>query len=371
MEGKSNIKKHSIYNLIMYLVGGASVFVILYGIRELASIINPILLAIVITMSVLPIHSYLVKHKVNNWLSLIITILIVVGILGVVLFTVFISITKMSVDVPLYASQFSDQISQSLSSESLQNWGVNFGSIQNIVPYVGQVISVAINFITQFGITLLIFVFMFMVAISFKRSAQRDLKISNETLDKISKITRDVRQYVSTLTFMNILVGVGNVILLMILGIPYAVLWGILSWFMGYIPAIGFVIALIPPVILGYIYQGPATAVIIALGYIIINGGVQNLIQPKVMGDRLKMSPVVVFISIFFWGYLLGAIGVLLCIPLTLIVIMILENVDSTRWIAALMRYDGSSRRKDQKQAVKKVQKFADKINPFEGKGHK
>lgn len=354
MQEGSKIKKHSIYNLIMYLVGGASVFIILYGIRELSSIINPILLAIVITMTVLPIHTYLVKHKVNSWLSLIITILIVVGVLGMVLFIVFISITKMSVDVPLYATQLSNQISQNITSESLQEWGVDFGSIQNLVPYISQIISVTVNFIYQFGVTLLIFVFMFMVAISFKKSAQRDLKISNETLDKITKITRDVRQYVSTLTFMNVLVGIGNVILLMILGVPYAILWGILSWFMGYIPAVGFVIALIPPVILGYIYQGPTAAIIIAVGYIIINGGVQNLIQPKIMGDRLKMSPVVVFISIFFWGYLLGAIGVLLCIPLTLIVIMILENVNSTRWIAALMRYDGSSKKKEQKNSSKK-----------------
>ncbi len=363
------IKKNSIYKLIMYLVGAASIFIVLFGIKELSSIINPILLAIVITMSVLPIHTYLSKHGLGNWLSLILTILMVVGILGFVLVIVFVSITKMSIEIPAYLAQFSDQISDNLSVESLNSLGLNLNSIQNLAPIIEKVVGIVITFVTQFGITLLIFVFMIIAAISLRKNAKTDLKIDDSILSKINDITADVRKYVNTLTFINLLVGIGNVILLMILGVPYALLWGILSWFMGYIPAIGFIIALIPPVILGYIYQGPETAIIITIGYILINGGVQNLIQPKLMGDKLSISPVIVFISIFFWGYLLGGIGVLLCIPLTLIVILILENVHSTQWIAALMRYNGSNeQKKEEKQAIQKVKKIAEKVNPFDKK---
>ncbi len=360
------LKNNSFHKLIVYLIGAASIFIILFGIKELSNIINPILLAVVITISVLPIHSYLSKHGFGNWFSLILTILFVVGILGLVLIIVLASVTRMSIEIPNYLTQFSNQIYTNITSKT-GTIGISKDSIQSIIPYIEKLISATFLFVSQFGITLLIFIFMFISAISFKKRDKTDLKINEKNYLRIRNITHDVRKYVNTLTFINILVAIGNIILLVAFGIPYALLWGILSWFMGYIPVIGFVIALIPPVILSFIYKGPTTALIIAVGYILINGSIQNLVQPKIMGDRLKISPVIVFISIFFWGYLLGGIGVLLCIPLTLIVIMILENVEHTQWIAALMRYNGGATQKE-KQAVAKVKKITEQINPFEKK---
>ena len=99
------------------------------------------------------------------------------------------------------------------------------------------------------------------------------------------------------------------------MGVDYAVLWGLLAWFMGYIPSIGFMIALIPPVLMAYAQYGLQTALIVLVGYILINGGVQNFFQPKVMGQSLKISPVVVFVGLFIWGYLLGGIGAILAVP--------------------------------------------------------
>ena len=122
-------------------------------------------------------------------------------------------------------------------------------------------------------------------------------------------LTEDVRKYMTVLTGVNFLVGLGDTIFLWFLGVDFAVLWGLLAWFMGYIPSIGFMIALIPPVLLAYAQYGLQTAVVVLIGYIVINGGVQNFYQPKVMGERLKISPVVVFVGLFIWGYLLGGIG--------------------------------------------------------------
>ena len=137
-----------------------------------------------------------------------------------------------------------------------------------------------------------------------------------------------------------------------ILGVDYAVLWGLLAWFMGYIPSIGFIIALIPPVLMAYAQYGLETALIVLVGYILINGGVQNFIQPKLMGQRLKISPVVVFVGLFIWGYLLGGIGALLAVPLTLLVLIIMENFEGTRPLAILMRYTGEEKEEERKQAA-------------------
>jgi predicted PurR-regulated permease PerM len=146
------------------------------------------------------------------------------------------------------------------------------------------------------------------------------------------------------------------------LGVDYAVLWGLLAWFMGYIPSIGFMIALIPPVIMAYAQYDLQTALIVLVGYVLINGGVQNFYQPKVMGDRLRISPVIVFIGLFVWGYLLGGIGAIMAVPLTLLVLIIMENFEGTRTLAILMRYTGEEKKEEREEAEKQVKGLWGKV---------
>jgi predicted PurR-regulated permease PerM len=150
-----------------------------------------------------------------------------------------------------------------------------------------------------------------------------------------------------------------------------------LAWFMGYIPNVGFMIALIPPVLLAYAQYGLQKALVVLIGYILINGGVQNFYQPKVMGDRLKISPVVVFVSLFIWGYLLGGIGAILAVPLTLLLLITMEYFEGTRPLAILMRYTGSleqgqeGERQEALQSVKGLWgKVKSTIRNDDGKGN-
>ena len=149
--------------------------------------------------------------------------------------------------------------------------------------------------------------------------------------------------------------GLGDTVFLMILGVDYALLWGLLAWFMGYIPSIGFIIALIPPVIMAYAQYGLETAVIVLIGYVVINGGVQNFIQPKLMGQGLKINPLVVFVGLFVWGFLLGGIGAILAVPLTVLVLTLMENFDATRMPAVLMRYTGEEKKEERQQALEQA----------------
>jgi predicted PurR-regulated permease PerM len=166
----------------------------------------------------------------------------------------------------------------------------------------------------------------------------------------------------TVLTEINLLVGLGNTAFLLILGVDYALLWGLLAWFMGYIPSIGFIIALIPPVLMAYAQYGLDTALIVLIGYILINGGVQNFYQPKVMGDRLKISPVVVFIGLFVWGYLFGGIGALLAVPQTMLVLILMENFEGTRSLAILMRYTGETKAGERQEALGHVKGLWGKV---------
>ncbi|MBE2224012.1 MAG: AI-2E family transporter, partial [Anaerolineae bacterium] len=200
-----------------------------------------------------------------------------------------------------------------------------------------------------------IFTFMLSAAIT---NPRLNLEASTASImTQVSALTTDVRRYMSIMTGVNLMVGLGDVLLLWIVGVDYALIWGLLSWVMGYIPTVGFWIALVPPVLLAYSTLGLQTAVIVFLGYVLINGSVQNFIQPRMMGQGLGISPVIVFISLFVWGWLLGGIGAILAVPLTMIIISVLNNFDNTRWMATLMSTpkDDANKNEEHKHARERL----------------
>ena len=344
--------------LVIYLVALASIFVVLFGIRGTAFILNPILLAVVITITVLPIPGRLSQRGMPGWLALLLTILAVVLLLGLVIVTVFFSVTKLSTQLPTYMADAAVSATQALPPEvtgtetpaSTTELTIQFG------PVAQSVAAVVVDLLVQFGMALFIFFFMISAAISLPGAVRLGLDPRATIFTKISTLTEDVRHYMSILTGINFLVGAINTVFLWILGVDFALLWGLLAWFMGYIPSIGFWFALIPPVLLAYAEFGLGTAVVVFVGYVVINGGVQNFIQPKVMGQGLRINPLVVFVGLFVWGYLLGGIGALLAVPLTLLVLTIMENFDGTRMIAVLLRYSGGDKKEEQQQAMTQVQ---------------
>lgn len=349
--------------LVVFLVGIASIFVILFGIRGTASIVNPILLAAVITITVLPIPSRLTKRGIPGWLSLVLTILMVVLILGLVIATVFFSIAKLTTDAPAYLASASQQAADSISTVTGEDAATASANISiQMGPIIQGLLASTVNLLAQFGLALVIFFFMISAAISLPTPSRLGLDPNTPIIGRVTAITEDVRKYMTILTGVNFLVGLGDTIFLLIMGVDYAVLWGLLAWFMGYIPSIGFLIALIPPVVLAYAQYGLQTALIVLIGYILINGGVQNFIQPKIMGQGLRISPVVVFVGLFVWGYLLGGIGAILAVPMTMLVLIIMENFEATRPLAILMRYTGEEDKKERQEAANRVKGVWDKV---------
>jgi predicted PurR-regulated permease PerM len=219
-----------------------------------------------------------------------------------------------------------------------------------------------IDLVVQFGLALVIFFFMISAALSLPTPSRLGLDPDIPAIGRISALTADVRKYMTVLTGVNFLVGASDVVFLWIMGVDYALLWGLLAWFMGYIPSIGFLIALIPPVLMAYAQYGLQTALIVLVGYILINGGVENFYKPKVMGTNLRISPVVVFVGLFIWGYLLGGIGAILAVPMTMLVLIIMENFEGTRSLAILMRYTGEEKKKEREEAASHVKGLWDRV---------
>jgi predicted PurR-regulated permease PerM len=349
--------------LVIYLVAFAAVFVVLFGIRASASILNPILLAAVITITVLPIPGQLTKRGLPGWLSLVLSILLVVVILLLVIGTIFFSVTKLATELPMYMEEGTTQATEDLATTAGTTLNIQIEQLTTSIGPIAQgFLEAILNVLVTFGLALVIFFFMISAALALPTPSRMGLDPGSSIIMRISELTEDVRKYITVLTGINFLVGLGDVIFLMIMGVPYAVLWGLLAWFMGYIPSIGFMIALIPPVLLAYAMYGLQTAVIVAVGYILINGGIQNFIQPKIMGQKLSVSPLIVFIGLFVWGYLLGGIGAILAVPMTMLVIIIMENFEGTRPIAILMRYTGGNKKEEREEAAKHVQGLWGKV---------
>jgi len=190
----------------------------------------------------------------------------------------------------------------------------------------------------------------------------------------VEEYTTDVRRYTYILTIINFLVALGDTLLLLIMGIDYALLWGLLAFLLGYIPSVGFWIALIPPVFLAYAQYGLPQAIIVFVAYVVINGGVQNIVQPRMMGKGLQLSPLLVFVSFIFWTTLLGGLGALIAIPLTLIVKKVFEIFEGTRWLAALMSVGSESESGESQQAVERLKGLGGSLRdliPFGNRGER
>jgi AI-2 transport protein TqsA len=355
--------------LIIYLVAGAAIFVILFGIRGSASILNPILLAAVITITVLPLPSNLSKRGLPGWLSLVLSILMVVALLLLVIATVFFSVAKLSAELPIYVDEGTSQASEDLSSTGTTTIQIEEVST-SISPLVQSFLTSILNILVTFGLALVIFFFMISAALALPTPSRMGLDPGSSIVKRVAELTEDVRKYMTVLTGINFLIGLADTIFLLFLGVDYALLWGLLAWFMGYIPSIGFIIALIPPVLMAYAEFGLQTALIVAIGFILINGGIQNFVEPKIMGDKLKISPLVVFVGLFIWGYLLGGIGAILAVPMTLLVLIIMENFEGTRPIAILMRYTGEEKKEEREQAAIHVKGLFGKAKDALHTGH-
>jgi len=361
-------------SLLYGLVGLASVFIIIWGTRYLASILNPILLAIVITITVLPLPNKLMKRGLSAGAAVVVTILVVFGVLVLVAWLVVASMGHLSADVPGYESTAAATATEPSAGPTGQpQIDAILAQIETAIEakqaaqILVKTIAALAPAVVQLFMTGLIFAFMLGSAIALPRATRGSFDPASPVLMRVSKLTEDVRIYMSTMTLVNLLVGMGDALLLVVMGIDYAVLWGILAFFLGFIPSIGFWIALIPPVILAYLEYGIEKALIVFAAYVLINGGVQNFVQPKLMGDRLRISPVVVFVSLFVWGFILGGIGAILAVPLTLLILAVLESFDSTRWFAIVMRLAPETKDEEHAAAVDRLKGLWGRVRKIGG----
>jgi predicted PurR-regulated permease PerM len=160
---------------------------------------------------------------------------------------------------------------------------------------------------------------------------------SAKATERLDRFGKGLRDYVVINTVFGLVAGGLNTVLLLALGVDFAILWGVASFALSFLPNIGFLMALVPPALLALIQFGFGRAAAVVAGFVAINFIVDNVIKPRFVGESLDLSPVVVLLSLIFWGWMLGVSGALLAVPLTMSARFLFESFDGTRGLGRLM----------------------------------
>lgn len=200
----------------------------------------------------------------------------------------------------------------------------------NLLGSVGNLMADAL-------VILLFVVFILAEQSCFKQKLKQAFPGSKTASQTLLMVTGSINQYMAIKAAVSVLTGLLVWLFLLIIGVDYPVLWGTLAFILNFIPTFGSLIAAVPAVLLALVQLGPVSALMTAAGYFFVNTLVGNIIEPRVMGKGLGLSSFVVLVSLVFWGWVLGTVGMLLSVPLTVMVKMGLEFFPETRWIAIML----------------------------------
>ena len=188
-----------------------------------------------------------------------------------------------------------------------------------VVKYIGDFLASIVSVFGNLVMVFLLIIFFIVDATNLRQRVEQGKIPVDSSLAQLTGLTAAIRKYLSITSSTGLLTAAGNLILLLILGVEYPILWAFLSFLFNYIPNIGFILSVIPPAFLALIEIGPISAIIVVVGFVVINAAIENIIKPRMMGQELDLSLSVVFLSLIVWGYILGPMGTILAIPLTLV----------------------------------------------------
>ena len=323
------------------VTGLAAVVIILAGVRGASQLISQFLMAFVIVVAVAPVQNWLIRRGVRPVGAFLITVIAMLVGIGLVIVVLTSSISAFVQDLPQYKEEFAEIQSDfqaavsSLGLEASAETSEAAPDASNIASLVAEAAAWLVGAFTDWGFMLALAAFMLFEATLMPAKVRAIALPSSQ--EPLNRFVANVRNYVVVTTWVNLLVGIVDTVLLLIMGVPYAVLWGALAFLFGFIPSVGFLLSLVGPALMALVVSGPQAALIVIIAFIVINGGIQNIILPKQMGEGTDLSPAVVFGSLMFWGFILGPVGAILSVPMTMIVRLSLEFSDSTRGLAYLV----------------------------------
>ncbi len=325
------------------MISLAAIVIILTGIKFSEAIISPLLIALFITAISGPAMLWLLNKKVPAGLAvtlIILTIVIIGFFISSILST---SLHNFSANMPFYQERLLG-INTTLTS-FLAKFGIHLQiaeltkmlNLGKVMGFVGSTFNQVLGALTNIFLILMMVIFLLLELTGFRFKLSLISKNPVETMARLGSVSETISRYFKIKTLTSIITAVPIIIVLSLMGIDFPVLWGIVVFLLNFVPNIGSIIAAVPVILLALVQFGFIAAGEVALLYLLVNNIIGNFIEPRLMGLSLGLSTLVVFLSLVFWGWLLGPIGMFLSVPLTMTFKIVMDSNDDTRWISILL----------------------------------
>lgn len=329
-----------------WLIGLACIIIIIAALKAAEAITIPIMLALFIAIISTPFLRMMTSRGIPSSIAVIIVLAVLIIFGGLLAMVVSSSIDSFIRQLPVYQARMHIMLGElvpvleSLNLPVSREMLMEHVNPSNVMGTIGKALSAIGSLLTNVFLVVFIVIFLLMEEATFPRKMNAAMPNASFTLSAASGFMARVNKYLLIKTIISFITGSLVTIWLMIMGVDFPVLWGLVAMLMNFIPNIGSLIAAVPAVLLATVQLGFMDAAIVALGYLVINMLTGNLIEPRYMGKGLGLSPLVVFLSLLIWGWLFGPVGMFLSIPLTMIVKIALEQYEGTKWIAIMLGND-------------------------------
>jgi AI-2 transport protein TqsA len=330
----------------------AAVVLVLVGLlalREVASLVVPVLFGLFLALVAWPLVGRLERRGLGHGLALTGAILVILVIVIGAAFIIALSIAELVLQVPRYADQLQAQVDALIAL--LAGFGVvvdpeaitSIISSERVVSVLRPVASAASSGGVAVFVLVLTMIYALFGGASLAARTREAFGPGHGIIGGIEQFGTDLRRYLLVRALLGLFAAVLSLVLLFVLGVPFPLLWSFLVFGASFIPNIGTFLALIPPTVLAFLTGGVGPAVAVVVGYTLINFAQDHFLQPVVMGSELNLAPLVVFLCVVLWAWVLGPAGALLAVPMTVGLVSIMEAHPSTSGLAALLRNRSSA----------------------------
>lgn len=338
---KSNASLSQLRDNILILVG---IGLLLTLARNAADIVVPFLLSLFITIIAVSPVNWLKGKGLPSLMAVGLVIVAVVIVLFITVLMLGSSVEQFNQALPGYQTRLNELNVEIANWLALQGIDIRQTQILNAID-PGALMNFASTMVIGFGnvlsnavLIILTVTFMLMEASSFPRKLSMMAgKQGDQSIQRITEILDSTKQYTAIKAVVSLFTGFLIWFLLMLVGLDFAVLWGFLAFVLNFVPNIGSLLAAIPAVLLSLLQMEPMMSLVVIAIYLVVNMVMANLIEPAIMGQHVGLSTLSVFLSLIFWGWLFGPVGMLLSVPLTMVVKFAADSNPQTRWFAILL----------------------------------
>lgn len=351
METNRSSSSHGVQIMIIFALFGATLFCL----HSISDVFTPLFLALTLVLTMLPITRWLRAHRVPGWLAATVSFLVLAGLFGALVWIMVWAFTPVPQALVNYSGNFEEALDTALNF--LQSKGMH---TQNLSAYINQLnfnsviawVWGLVDSLRSIGglLAIVVIALLFIIVDTTTLTARSVIlrKRHSHIANALLEFEKRVRNYWLIATIFGLIVAVIDVFALNFLGVPLAVTWGLWAFITNYIPNIGFVLGVIPPMIMGLADSGWQTMIWVMVLYSVINVLIQTFIQPKFTGDVVGLSPTVTFISLVLWTSVVGWLGSLLAVPLTLFFKALLIDSDPrTQWIDVFLVSESEAKRRN------------------------